>query len=154
MASDERDPVMEAVGRVADVLACYCEETYRCEWCQKMETITAELNRLRDLNAKLVQEAQIHAGEARAANASLYECYQAVSGATGEKGNWHGSRPVVEELTRLRAQVAERDADLAALVPLARYGCDMVNWKQGEGWLVAEKDAARAALARVEARNG
>jgi hypothetical protein len=60
-----------------------------------------------------------------------------------------GMERITAELTRLRAQVAERDADLAALVPLARdviqYGGDQVPW---------DIDAARAALARVEARHG
>lgn len=51
--------------------------------------------------------------EARGANASLAECYRAVTGGTGEPGNWHGARPVVNEIADLRAKLeaAERDAE-------------------------------------------
>lgn len=57
---------------------------------------------------RLKLEAQAHAGEARTANATIGEIYQAISGATGEPGNWNGAEPV-------RAYVAAKDATIARL---------------------------------------
>lgn len=66
----------------------------------------AEIERLTALVDRLKLEAQIHAQEARTANATIYEIYQCVTGGKGEPGNWNGARPVA-------ALVAERDALLA-----------------------------------------
>ena len=67
----------------------------------------------RDLINRLQLEAQIHAQEARTANATIAEIYQVVSGGTGEPGNWHGVEPVRtvmqeqrEEITRLRGELS------------------------------------------------
>ncbi|MEO1187789.1 MAG: hypothetical protein AAFW60_01855 [Pseudomonadota bacterium] len=46
---------------------------------------------------------------------SLFECYRAVTGGTGEPADWHGARPVVECIESLRAQVAALKADNAEL---------------------------------------
>jgi len=62
-----------------------------------------ELDEIKTLVARLKQEAQIHSQEARTANATIAEIYQAISGSTGEPGNWNGAEPV-------RKLVAERDA--------------------------------------------
>jgi hypothetical protein len=56
---------------------------------------------------RLKREAQIHADEARTANATIYEIYQVISGATGEPGNWHGAEPV-------HAYVAAAEARLSS----------------------------------------
>ena len=59
-----------------------------------------------DLIERLRMEAQIHAQEARTANATIAEIYQLCSGGKGEPGNWHGAEPVrelVRELQGLRA---------------------------------------------------
>jgi hypothetical protein len=61
-----------------------------------------------DLIDRLRLEAQIHAQEARTANATIAEIYQLCSGGKGEPGNWNGAEPV-------RALVAERDALAATL---------------------------------------
>jgi len=58
-----------------------------------------ELEAERDL---LLQEARIHAQEARTQRSTVHEIYQLSTGATGEPGDWHGAEPV-------RALVAERD---------------------------------------------
>lgn len=60
-----------------------------------------------DLIERLRMEAQIHAQEARTANATIAEIYQLCSGGKGEPGNWHGAEPV-------RELIAERDALAAA----------------------------------------
>ena len=79
----------------------------------------SELDRLRNLVAILQQQAEIHAQEARTANATIYEAYQAVTGATGEPGNWNGARPIRGELDRLRAENARmRSAGTDALTVL------------------------------------
>jgi hypothetical protein len=52
---------------------------------------------------KLLQEARIHAQEARTQRATVHEIYQLCSGGKGEPGDWDGAEPV-------RALVAERDA--------------------------------------------
>lgn len=61
------------------------------------------------LAERLKQEAQIHAQEARTANATIAEIYQLCTGATGEPGNWNGAEPVrallaakQEEVDRMR----------------------------------------------------
>ncbi|MGE0444523.1 MAG: hypothetical protein AB7P99_04790 [Vicinamibacterales bacterium] len=86
----------------------------------RLEQMTASRDRAQEANSRLKREAddaralaerlkveaQAHAQEARTANATIAEIYQAVTGATGEPGNWNGARPVVEALRRLR--VSER----------------------------------------------
>lgn len=48
-------------------------------------------------------EAQIHAQEARTANATIAEIYQLCSGGTGEPGNWNGADPVRQKIAALDA---------------------------------------------------
>lgn len=72
----------------------------------------AGIERLTSLCATLQQQAEIHAMEARGANASLAECYRAVTGGTGEPGNWHGARPVVNEIAALRAKLEASNKEL------------------------------------------
>lgn len=70
-----------------------------------------EAERLRGLRDQLQQQAEIHAQEARTANATIHEIYQLCTGATGEPGNWHGAEPVrhlLEQLAQLREELAER----------------------------------------------
>lgn len=59
------------------------------------------------LIAKLRLEAQIQAQEARTANATIAEIYQAVTGGTGEPGNWNGAAPVKARIAELEQQLAE-----------------------------------------------
>lgn len=65
-----------------------------------------ELDQLRYKVVALRREAQIHAQEARTANATIAEIYQLVTGATGEPGNWQGAEPVRKKLAALEAQAA------------------------------------------------
>jgi hypothetical protein len=55
---------------------------------------------------RLRMEAQLHAQEARTANATIAEIYQTISNYRGEPGNWNGAIPVsnfvVEVLQLLR----------------------------------------------------
>lgn len=61
----------------------------------------------RDLVERLKLEAQIHAQEARTANATIAEIYQIVSGGKGEPGNWHGAEPVRQRIAELEAAVKD-----------------------------------------------
>lgn len=61
----------------------------------------ARIAELEGLSERLKQEAQIHAQEARTANATIAEIYRVVSGGKGEPGNWHGSEPVRARIARL-----------------------------------------------------
>lgn len=69
--------------------------------------IEAEKKRADEAEAlveRLKREAVQHAQEARTANATIAEAYQAVTGGAGEPGNWHGAEPIVAEITRLREE--------------------------------------------------
>lgn len=71
----------------------------------------------------LKQEAQIHAQEARTANATIAEIYQVCSGGTGEPGNWNGAEPVRARIAELESQLAETAKDAALLhVVSTEYG--------------------------------
>ena len=54
----------------------------------------------------LTQQAQIWKQEAETQKATVHECYQVCTGATGEPGDWNGANPV-------REVVAQRDLALA-----------------------------------------
>ena len=64
------------------------------------------VDELEALNETLKNEAQIHAMEAKSANATINEINQFISGATGEPANWHGAQPVKEFVNNLKAQLA------------------------------------------------
>lgn len=64
----------------------------------------AELEKEREL---LKLQAQIWAGEARCHKSTVHEIYQFISGATGEKGNWNGAKPVVEKFTALQSSARQ-----------------------------------------------
>lgn len=68
----------------------------------------AEIQRLREEREKLKLEAEGWAQEARTQRATVREAYQAITGATGEPGDWHGAEPIkalVKERNRLREVV-------------------------------------------------
>lgn len=66
-----------------------------CEQAREREIEYHALRRERD---SLQQQAEIHAQEARTANATIAEIYQLVTGATGEPGRWNGAEPVRKRL--------------------------------------------------------
>lgn len=67
----------------------------------------AAVERLRGLVDRLKLEARCHAGEARAANHTISEAYQVITGCKGEPGNWNGAEPIRAEITRLRAAMQD-----------------------------------------------
>lgn len=64
-----------------------------------------------ELIARLRLEAQLHAQEARTANATIAEIYQVVTGSTGEPGNWHGAAPVKSRIAELTRELEEARKD-------------------------------------------
>jgi len=88
---------------------CSWEGEGKCLKCQAWDIFQSTLAALDAAEAKserLLQEAQIQAQEMRTMKSIVNECYQAASDATGEAGNWNGSKPVVECISKLREQVA------------------------------------------------
>jgi Asp-tRNA(Asn)/Glu-tRNA(Gln) amidotransferase C subunit len=68
------------------------------------EAIAAEMRGMRERADNLLLQAQTHAQEARTANATIAEIYQACSGATSEPGNWDGAKPVISLLAASQAR--------------------------------------------------
>lgn len=75
-------------------------------------SLQSQLEAAEALADRLKLEAQCHAGEARAANSTIYEIYQVLSGSKGEPGNWNGAEPA---RAYVAASQAERDAMREAL---------------------------------------
>lgn len=88
-----------------------------------IESLEAERDQYRDLADRLKLEAQVHAMEARTQTATVHECYQAASGATGEKASHHGANPVRERIASLEA---ERD-ELRATVERYREALEEIR---------------------------
>lgn len=59
------------------------------------------MERLTWRESQLIQQAQIWKQEARAANATIAEIYQLITGRRGEPGNWNGAEPVRKLLAEL-----------------------------------------------------
>ncbi len=114
----DEDGTEIAVSREAVHFSIICLRTQHA-------TITAQSA----LIERMKMEAQIHAQEARTANATIAEIYQCVCGATGEPGNWNGAEPVREKLTAQDARIAELERDAARLDHLQKRGStvELVN---------------------------
>lgn len=84
-----------------------------------LEASHADLVRLKQERDALKLEAQIHAGEARAANSTIYEIYQVLSGSTGEPGTWNGAEPARQFVAAAQERIAELEG---ALKPFAEAG--------------------------------
>ena len=108
-----------------------------------LEAQAARVKELEALCERLKLEAQMHSGEARAHKSTVHECYRAVSGATGEPGNWHGATPVRERITELEATLkAFREA--AKMVESS--GWQEVGWIYQVAVSKASFDALMSAL--------
>lgn len=112
----------------------------------------ARIAELRNLVDRLRLEAQIHAGEARGANATIHEAYQAVTEGKGEPGNWNGAVPIKEELARLRAQLTASRAECEGLRAALRQITEIVPSSNCDAGSMARsrmKDIALLALSRA-----
>ena len=99
--------------------------------CAELAEARRQRDEARALTEQLKLEAQGWAGEAKCHKSSLHKAYQAVSGATGEPGNWHGAVPIVDALTatraeneRLRAALGKVEKSLRARGVCERGGFD------------------------------
>jgi chromosome segregation ATPase len=86
---------------------------------KKLAECERERDEARTLTARLRQEAEMWAGEARCHKSTVHECYQAVTGAKGEPGNWNGAKPVVDELVRLRTRAEALEKALKPFAEIA-----------------------------------
>jgi hypothetical protein len=64
-----------------------------------INALRAENERLTRERDALKQQAKQWAMEAKAQKTTVHECYRAVTGGTGEPGDWHGAQPVIDALT-------------------------------------------------------
>lgn len=76
------------------------------KWNRRTPSIPQE-TRSAELAERLKQEARNHSSEVDTLNGIIGEIYQAVTGKTGEPGNWNGARPIVEALEKRDALVRE-----------------------------------------------
>lgn len=125
------------------------------EAAEKMHATLEEAERERDearsLCETLKMHASCHAMEARGANATIHEAYQAVTGATGEPGNWNGARPIKEALAaeRSRAELAESRLVKAQTDIEALRSARATAEQDGFDAVLAERDKLRAMESRV-----
>ncbi len=112
-AGGERKGQHGLLANIRDDVCVLREETDRLA-----RTLDAAIERAEKAEAlidRLRREAEQHAQEARTANATIAEIYQAVTDATGEPGNWNGAEPVRARLTALKARVAELEGALTEI---------------------------------------
>lgn len=117
--------------------ASHIPPDYRDGWNACFDASLIRITELEALSANLKQEAQIHAMEARGANATINEINQFISGGSGEPANWHGAQPVKDFVNALKAQLADAkqaarwESDLAsqALADLAPYRKDAERYQ-------------------------
>jgi hypothetical protein len=95
--------------RDADSLIIERLHAERDAQAKRLAELEAENEKLSEQKAQLIIQAQSHKIEARAQRATVHEVNQAVSGATGEKGDWNGAVPVRDRIAELteRAEKAE-----------------------------------------------
>lgn len=104
----------------SEIITTTCAELDTlCRWGQECARIAQEAQgraeAAENLVARLRQEAQIQAMEARAHISIVQECYQIATGAAGEPGTWNGAAPVREAFDALRARLAAVPALVEAL---------------------------------------
>jgi hypothetical protein len=89
------------------------DETNHANYYYEAGEVDSRITELEALAETLKNEAQMHAMEAKSANATINEINQFISGATGEPANWHGAQPVKDFVNDLKAQLeaAKKDTD-------------------------------------------
>ena len=112
-------------------------------WDDERVSLKAEIERLTNERDALKMQAKIWAGEDAGHKATLHEIYKAVTRSTGEPGDWNGSRPVVEELARMRLDVA----DLTGVIETQKRDGDALEAEIER--LREEQDALKELLERA-----
>ena len=103
-----------------------------------------------ELEERLKQEAQIQAQEARSQRATVREIYQAVTGRTGEPGDWNGAKPVltlIEERDALRARIDDLSRAYAVQgLALEELTAERDRYREVLEWISRDNLVAREAL--------
>lgn len=99
----------EALTNAANMLETYKHQT---------PSIIAELERLRTENEALMQQAQIWKQEALTMQNTVAECYKAVTGSTGEPGDWNGAKPVREAISELKQERDKMERALKKMISM------------------------------------
>lgn len=111
--------IAEAAATITRLHGC------RTAYQDTIDGLVRERDEALALCERLRLEAEGWAQEARTQRSSLHDAYQAVTGATGEPGDWNGARPVVEAVANLKARAetaeAQRDAAVEALTGLEPF---------------------------------
>lgn len=145
-----RDHLHQRVAR-----AILTSEVKRTALLSERTALLERAERAERESAHLRLQAQSWACEAKTANATINEGYQAITGATGEPGNWNGAEPVKALIAR--AQAAE--TKLATLTEALRlWDASVVlriengkrSWKWSGARLQAAFEATRAALFQTQ----
>ena len=87
------------------------------------DSVTVENKRLEQKCNSLEQEATIQAQEMRTQRSSLRECYQAVTGSTGEPGDWNGANPVKEKIEELGQFITRLSEELEYVMMTREVEC-------------------------------
>lgn len=116
------------------------------EAAQALDAKDARIAELTALADRLKIEAQAHACEAHTANSTIYEIYQALSGATGEPGNWHGAEPARKFAARLSELTALLKEAGFALLPLSDQPAGARIYKHHRDMAARVMDEIDAAL--------
>lgn len=80
-----------------------------------LESLSSQVTEAQNLAERMKLEAQCHAGEARAANSTIYEIYQVLSGGKGEPGNWHGAQPARDYVAAAESRATAAEGRVALL---------------------------------------
>jgi len=113
----KQNPTLRGIGTECEEAAKRIEEL-EGDSARKDDLLAAaveDYNNAKALADRLKLEAQMHAGEARAANSTIYEIYQALSGGKGEPGNWHGATPAIEYVASVKDLLSEAEKFLTDL---------------------------------------
>lgn len=112
-----------------------------------------ERGEARSKAASLQRQAECWAMEARGANATIGEAYQAVTGATGEPGNWNGARPIKDALAEQLARIAALEKALGWYGEQARLA-RLIHSEGDKGRYALAEDGGSRARATLEGRDG
>lgn len=114
---NEKQPSLATLAEVA---------VLECDGCRREGSVLRLIHETRGLEAKcerLEQEATIQAQEMRTQRSSLRECYQAVTGSTGEPGDWNGANPVKEKIEELRQLITRLSQELEYVMMTREVKC-------------------------------
>jgi FtsZ-binding cell division protein ZapB len=91
-----------------------------------IEQQAAEIERLQNITARLKQEAEGYAQEARTQRSTVHSIYQAIG---AQKGDWNGATPVIEAFEKLKQECDQLKAAVAlAIDTFEQYQMDVDSY--------------------------